>query len=208
MSLPAKTLGQYLREVGSDSPDVQNFLYTKKHFRSDYMDVGDYTYGMPHLQYPWPGVKLIMGKFCAMAVNVRFYLGGNHNTDAVSTYPFPLLMSDYPKAASIPHPASKGNIVVGNDVWFGENAIILSGVTIGDGAVIGLGSVVTKDVPPYSIVAGNPARVRKMRFDDDVIAELLRIKWWDWPIERIKEHADLIAGSDPWKLIEVARKYE
>lgn len=205
--LPKKTIAQYLAEVKSDSPDVQNFLYTNKHFRSPYMEIGDYTYGMPNLQYPWPGVKLIMGKFCAMAANVRFYLGGNHGVASASSYPFQLLKSDYPKAAHIPHPASKGNIVVGNDVWFGESTTILSGVTIGDGAVIGLGSIVTKDIPPYAIVAGNPARIVRMRFDEETIAALLRIKWWDWPVERIKEHADLIVGDDVGKFIEVAQQY-
>lgn len=202
---PKMNIDEYIKTAPSDSKDVPNFHFTKK-FKNPYVEVGDYTYGVPNLHYTSPQNRLKIGKFCSIGGGVHFYLGGNHSTDSVSTYPFYCLLSDFPKVRDVPVKFSKGSITVGNDVWFGNGCTILSGVTIGDGAVIGLGSVVTKDVPPYAIVAGNPAQVKRFRFDDDIIASLLRIRWWDWPIERIKQHANLIAGNDPRKLIAVAEK--
>ena len=112
-------------------------------------------------------------------------LGGNHRVDWVTTYPFNVL---FPEAAHFEgHPHSKGDVVIQNDVWIGMGALILSGVTIGNGAVVGARSVVTRSVPPYALAAGNPARVVRLRFSEDQIRQLERIAWWDWPIEKVQE---------------------
>ena len=126
---------------------------------------------------------MTVGAFCSIAEGVKVFLGGEHRTDWVTTFPFNVLWQD---ASGIPgHPKSKGDVVIGNDVWVGTEALILSGVTIGDGAVVGARAVVAKDVPPYAIAAGNPASVVRKRFDEDTIAALLRIRWWDWEDTRL-----------------------
>lgn len=136
---------------------------------------------------------LIMGKYCSMA-DVTFMLGGDHRTDWTTTYPFSVLWS---QALHIPgHPKSKGNIYVGNDVWLGLHTLILSGVSIGDGAIICPGSVVTKNVPPYAIASGNPARVIKYRFDNPTIEKLIQIAWWDWPHEEIVKALPLMLSEN------------
>lgn len=141
-------------------------------------------------QYPVNGDKLIIGKFCSIACGAKFiFNSANHRLSSLSTYPFPIFyeewnlqMKDVSKAWD-----NKGNIVVGNDVWIGYEAIILAGVTVGDGAVIGARAVVTKDVPPYTIVGGIPARIIRRRFDEETIHALLRIKWWNWRLEQIRK---------------------
>jgi acetyltransferase-like isoleucine patch superfamily enzyme/tetratricopeptide (TPR) repeat protein len=148
-------------------------------------EIGDYTYGLPVIRWP-EGARLKIGKFCSIADGVEIFLGGNHNTDWLSTYPFSALSDEWPQAAGIAgHPASKGDVTIGNDVWLGANCVIMSGVSIGDGAVVGTRSVVTKDVAPYSIVAGNPARMVKKRFSPEQISSLLALRWWDWDKEDI-----------------------
>jgi chloramphenicol O-acetyltransferase type B len=159
-------------------------------------DIGDYTYGSPDVFSYGEGARLRIGKYGSIASGVQIFLGGNHRPDWVTTYPFPVLDGDWPGAAGIVGtPLSKGDVVIGNDVWIGYGATILSGVRIGDGAVIGAMAVVTKDVPDYAIVAGNPARVVKMRFDDTSIARLLEIKWWDWPAERVDANTPLLCSN-------------
>lgn len=141
-------------------------------------------------QYPVNGDKLIIGKFCSIACGAKFiFNSANHRLSSLSTYPFPIFyeewnlqMKDVSKAWD-----NKSNIVVGNDVWIGYEAIILAGVTVGDGAVIGARAVVTKDVPPYTIVGGIPARIIRRRFDEETIHALLRIKWWNWRPEQIRK---------------------
>ena len=121
------------------------------------------------------------------------FLGSEHRIDWVSTYPFPFFWSE---AKSITgHPSTKGDVVIGNDVWIGFGATILSGVTIGDGAAIGACSVVTRDVPPYAIAAGNPVQVIRYRFDEETIQKLLQIKWWDWSEEKVTENIHLICSD-------------
>jgi len=129
------------------------------------------------------GTKLEIGAYCSFSFNVRALLGGEHRTDWVSTFPFGELWPDAPKVSG--HPSSRGDIKIGNDVWVGAEAMILSGVTIGDGAVIGARAVVTRDVAPYMVVGGSPAKHLSWRFDRETIQRLLELKWWDWSRERI-----------------------
>ena len=130
------------------------------------------------------GATLEVGSFTSIASGVQIFLGGEHRTDWVTTFPFNVLYEE--GKAITGHPKSKGNVEIGSDVWIGVEAMIMSGVNIGDGAVIGARAVVTKNVPPYSIVAGNPAVVVKKRFDDTTIQRLLDIKWWKWEDAMIK----------------------
>jgi len=140
-------------------------------------EVGEYTYGVPTVIFPHG--KLKIGKFCSIAWNVTIFLGGNHRSDWIASYPFPTSFDRFPSARGIEDfLQTRGDVTIGNDVWIGINAIILSGVTIGDGAVIGAGSVVTGDVEPYAIVSGNPARLIRKRFSDEEIEKLLEIRWW------------------------------
>ena len=140
--------------------------------------------------YPVNKEKLVIGKFCSIACRAKFlFNSANHTLSSLSTYPFPIFFDEWGLEKSDVAAAwdRKGDIVIGNDVWIGYEAVILAGVTIGDGAVIGARAVVTKDVPPYAIVGGVPARVIRSRFPEETVKALLRLKWWDWPAERIQE---------------------
>ncbi|WP_168694305.1 CatB-related O-acetyltransferase [Sphingomonas flavalba] len=133
----------------------------------------------------YPGdADLVMGAYCSVAANVTLLLGGEHRTDWVSTYPFSDIIPEYGHITG--HPRTRGDVVIGNDVWIGRDVLILSGVTIGDGAVIGARAVVTRDVPAYGIVSGNPAKLIRLRFSEQVIARLVEIAWWNWPEERVR----------------------
>jgi acetyltransferase-like isoleucine patch superfamily enzyme len=136
---------------------------------------------------------LDIGSFVAFASGVQIYVGGEHFTEYVSTYPFSEIFDDVPKTECI---KSKGNIVIGSDVWVGTNSIILSGVTIGHGAVIGAGSIVSKDIAPYTIVAGNPIREIRKRFTEEQIQKLLELKWWEWDDEHIDELIPLLMSEN------------
>lgn len=140
--------------------------------------------------YPVNKEKLVIGKFCSIACGAKFlFNSANHTLSSLSTYPFPIFFDEWGLEKSDVAAAwdRKGDIMIGNDVWIGYEAVILAGVTIGDGAVIGARAVVTKDVPPYAIVGGVPARVIRSRFPEETVKALLRLKWWDWPAERIQE---------------------
>ncbi|SHO33175.1 Hexapeptide transferase [Cedratvirus A11] len=161
--------------------------------------VGRYTYGQENIHVQrWTDTdgSLYIGSFCSIASGVIVQLGGNHRVDWVSTYPFPFFATTtWSQALGITEYAvSKGDVVIGNDVWIGYGARILSGVKIGDGAVVACGAMVTKDVPPYSIVAGNPAQIKKYRFTEEQIKDLLTIKWWDWPDDKINDNVKLICS--------------
>lgn len=139
--------------------------------------------------YPVNGDRLIIGKFCSIACGAKFlFNSANHSLASLSTYPFPIFYEEW--GLNIQNVAAawdnKGDIVIGNDVWIGYEAVVLAGVTIGDGAVIGARAVVTKDVPPYAVVGGVPARLIRRRFPDDTISALLALRWWDWPSDKIK----------------------
>ena len=148
--------------------------------------------------YPINKDRLIIGKFCSVACGTKFlFNSANHTLTSLSTYPFPIFFEEWNLDVKDITNAwdNKGNIVIGNDVWIGYEAVILAGVTIGDGAIIGTRAVVTKDVPPYSIVGGVPAKSIRKRFDDETIVELLRLKWWDWSEEKIAQNIQAIKSG-------------
>ena len=169
------------------------FLRDCKHL-SRY-DIGEYTHGHAGLRILSPeGGQLRIGKFCSIARGTTIILGGEHRTDWVSTYAFPALMQGAERYADFSQ--SKGNVTIGNDVWVGINSIIMSGVTLGDGMVVGAGSVVRRSFPPYSIIAGNPASLAGYRFPKEIIQELQNIRWWDWPVAKIKEAFPLMLSNN------------
>lgn len=162
-------------------------------------NIGDWSYGNPTVISWDPITQLTVGRFCSFAPNTTILLGGEHRVDWVTTYPFSILFEDAREFSG--HPKTKGDVVVGNDVWVGWGALILSGVTIGDGAVIAAESVITKDVAPYSIVGGNPAKHIRYRFSEATIKSLQELAWWDWPMDKIKEAWPLLLSSDIDELI-------
>ena len=175
-------------------------FYTKDFIQkkniTNVVEVGDYTYGKPNILFWDNKTRLAIGKFCSIARNVTFILGGNHRMDWITTYPFSALSDDWIAAKGFQgHPSTNGNINIGNDVWIGYGVTILSGVTVGDGAVIGAKSVVTKDVDPYTIVAGNPANIIRKRFTESQIQRLLKLKWWNWPKEKIEKNIHLLCSE-------------
>lgn len=185
-------------------PGYDKEIYVKPAVKNPNIIVGDFTYiadsefesHVTH-HYEWNGDKLIIGKFCQIASGVEFVMNGaNHQMNAISTFPFytlegwnmnPPAKSDFPL---------KGDTVVGNDVWIGQNAVILPGVHIGDGAIIGANSIVGSNVASYTIVAGNPAKELRKRFDDDLIDMLLRFQWWNKDIEEINELIPFLTCGD------------
>ncbi|MBW9147045.1 CatB-related O-acetyltransferase [Clostridium sp. CM027] len=197
------------------SNDYQT-IYLKNVITRDNIRVGDYTiyndyYSDPRdfeknnvlYQYPVNNDKLIIGKFCSIACKAKFLMtSGNHTMKSISTYTFPIFYEEWGLDVSNVTDAwdNKGDIVIGNDVWIGYDAIIMAGVKIGDGAIIGTRAVVTKDVPPYTIVGGIPAKVIKKRFSDDIILKLLKIKWWDWTDEKIQANIKYIQSGNIDKL--------
>lgn len=170
--------------------------------------VGRYSWGHLTVSDRTPGTQLRIGQFCSLAYGCHVILGGEHRTDFVSTYRFPAYKPFKDNHAHLAPAtvAAKGDVTIGNDVWIGHQTLILSGVEIGDGVVVGAGSVVRRNVPPYAILAGNPARVTGFRFDPDQIESLLRIRWWDWPVERIVDSMDLLMSADIQQFIDVCEK--
>ena len=153
--------------------------------------------------YPVNNDRLIIGKFCSIACGAKFlFNSANHSMMSLSTYPFPIFFEEWglDKMQVASAWDNKGNIVIGNDVWIGYEAVILAGVTIGEGAIIGARAVVTKDVPPYTVVGGVPAKQIKKRFSEQTINELLKLKWWDWDEDRIARNISAIQSGDLSKL--------
>lgn len=175
----------YLRDA-IDGPNVEVGEYT---IYNDFVhDPRDFERNNVLYHYPVNGDRLKIGKFCSIACGAKFlFNSANHALGSLSTYTFPIFYEEWGLDRRSVADAwdNKGDIVVGNDVWIGYEAVILSGVTIGDGAVIGARAVVTKDVPPYTIMGGVPARPIRRRFDEVTVETLLRLRWWDWPKEKI-----------------------
>lgn len=184
-------------------------VYLKNFIDQENFQVGDWTYYndvkvpiedyarrlAPYL-FPHSPEKIVLGKFVQIAQGTQFITSSaNHQMSGFSTYPFFVFGEPWNKMYQPDLPKAKDTIVA-NDVWFGHESTIMPGVTIGSGAIIGTRAVVTKDVPAYSIVAGNPARVVKFRFEEAVIDKLLSIAWWDWPIDLIEQNLSIITGAD------------
>ena len=178
------------------------------------ISIGDYTYYddfenvenfIKNVKYHFDfvGDKLIIGKFCMIASGAKFIMnGGNHLTEVISAYPFSVFGNGWEKAMEGKSFPNKGNIVIGNDVWIGHNATIMAGVTIGDGAIIATNATVTKDVAPYAIVGGNPAKEIRKRFDTATITKLIQLKWWNWDIEKITKNIQNLTNNKIEKIIE------
>lgn len=178
--------------------DSSFFMNNNSRFKD--FDIGSWTYGNPNIRKGDTKTRLTIGKYCSIASGVQILLGGEHRKDWITTYPFNVI---FPQARGFKgHPASKGDVIIGNDVWIGFNAIILSGVIIGNGAIVGAGAVVVKNVPSYSIVAGNPAKIIGYRFSDETINKLEKISWWDWPEEKVNQALPLLLNSSVEEFIQ------
>lgn len=187
-------------------------VYLKSVVTKPTIDVGDFTIYNDFVNdprdfennnvlyhYPINGDKLRIGKFCSIACGAKFIFNcANHSLKSLSTYTFPLFFEewDLPKSEVASAWDNKGDIVVGNDVWIGYDAVIMAGVTIGDGAIIGTRALVTRDVEPYSIVGGVPAKEIRKRFSPEIIAKLMELKWWNWPIEKIRKYIPAILSGN------------
>lgn len=191
-------------------PYDKSTCYLKNTIANPNITVGDFTfYNDPEharefelrnvlYQYPINNDRLIIGKFCSIACGAKFiFNSANHTLQSLSTYPFPIFGNEWDPEMNVTDAwDNKGDIVVGNDVWIGYEAVVMAGVTIGDGAIVGTRALVTKDVPPYAIVGGVPAKVIRYRFDDATVERLLELKWWDWETEKISEHLSAIRRGD------------
>ena len=186
----------YLKEVVSD-PNIEVGEWT---IYNDFAaDPVDFERNNVLYHYPVNGDRLVIGKFCSLACGARFlFNSANHTLKSLSTYPFPIFWGEewgIDKSEEASAWDNRGDIVVGNDVWIGYEAVVMAGVTIGDGAIVASRAVVTRDVPPYAIVGGVPAKVIKYRFDPATVESLLAIKWWEWPAETIRRALPLIRGG-------------
>ncbi|MBW8348014.1 Vat family streptogramin A O-acetyltransferase [Bacillus sp. IITD106] len=195
---------------------IKSICYIKNVVTRPNIVIGDYTYyddinGAEKFEdhvthhYELIGDKLIIGKFCAIAKGIEFVMNGaNHRMGSITTYPFNIMGNGWeqstPTLADLP---LKGDTVIGNDVWIGQNVTVMPGVHIGDGAIIAANSVVAKDVPPYHIAGGNPCKMIKKRFDDELIDYLFSIKWWDWPSRKIFDNLEALCSRDLTKIKEI-----
>lgn len=203
-----------LKKIYPRTGDTQT-VYLKNAITAPSIQVGDYTIYNDFVNdpadfeknnvlyhYPVNQDRLIIGKFCSVACGAKFlFNSANHTLSSLSSYPFPLFFEEWglDKQNVTASWDNKGDIIIGNDVWIGYEAVLMAGVTIGDGAVIGARAVVTKDIPPYTIAGGIPARPIKRRYSEETIAALSSLKWWDWPEERIAQNLDAIqSGQLDW----------
>lgn len=195
------------------NPKIPSLCFIKNVVKNPNIIVGEYTYyddinGAENFEshvthhYDFIGDKLIIGKFCAIAKGIEFIMNGaNHRINSITTYPFNIMGNGWEKSApSLSELKLKGDTIVGNDVWIGQNVTVLPAVHIGDGAIIGANSVVAKDIPPYSVAVGNPCEVKRKRFDEDLIEYLLQIKWWDWDAEKIFKNMEALCSGDLSKI--------
>lgn len=188
----------YLKDVIT-SPNIEVGEYT---MYNDFVnDPREFEKNNVLYHYPINGDKLIIGKFCSIACGAKFlFTSANHKMSSLSTYPFPIFYEEWGLDAKDIRNAwdNKGDIIIGNDVWIGYEAVIMAGVTIGDGAIIGTRAVVTKDVPPYTIVGGVPAKPIRKRFDDATVERLIKLRWWDWEHEKIAQSIAAIQAGKDW----------
>ncbi len=200
-----------MKKIYPRTGDMQT-VYLKAVIKDPSIKVGDYTVyndlnSNPLLfeqnnvlyHYPINHERLIIGKFCSIASGTKFLFNcANHTLKSLSTYTFPLFYEDWDLNKSDVATAwdNKGDIVIGNDVWIGYEAIVMAGIHIGDGAIIASRAVVTKDVPPYTIVGGVPAKTIRKRFDEETVRKLEALKWWDWPLEKIRRYLPYIKNGD------------
>lgn len=176
----------------------------RNNLRADYgrlynpakVEIGDFTYGFPIVRSWGEDAKLRIGKFCSIGEHVQIYLGGNHRTDWLTTYPFNVLLKDQYPGIDGECAATKGDVIIGNDVWIANDVMIMSGVTIGDGAVIAAGAVVTKNVRPFAIVGGVPAEFIRYRAQAHNIKNWLGMTWWDWPLEKLAEAIPILMSDN------------
>lgn len=211
-----------IKKLGPDpnavfpNPSIKSVCYIKNVVTRPNIEVGEYTYyddidGAERFEervthhYPFIGDKLVIGKFCAIGRGVEFVMNGaNHRMCSVTTYPFNIMGGGWekctPRLDDLP---LKGDTVVGNDVWFGQNVTVMPGVHIGDGAIIAANSVVASDIPPYCVAGGNPCRIIRKRFDDELIDYLLELKWWDWPPEKIMRNLEKLCSGDLHEIREI-----
>ncbi|MEV4112140.1 CatB-related O-acetyltransferase [Nonomuraea sp. NPDC049695] len=201
-------------------PAHERVVFLKPLVSSPTITVGEYTYyddpdgatgfEQRNVLYAYGPEQLIIGKYCAIASGTRFLMAGaDHPTMGVSTFPFAMFGGEWAERTLdiVTGMPSRGDTVVGNDVWFGYQATVMPGVTIGDGAVIAAGAVVTADVAPYTIVGGNPARTIRRRFADVDVERLLRAAWWDWPADLVTEHARTIMAGTPSDIARIAAEH-
>ncbi len=187
---------KYLKEKISFKKKIEPF-FTKDLDEFKKFEIGDFTYGSPVILDWGEGATLKIGRFCSIAENVSIFLGGNHRMDWLSTYPFNKIKHFRKDAGHIKgHPQTKGDVIIGHDVWIGWGAVIMSGVKIGNGAVVGAYAVVTKDIQPYEVVAGNPAKHIKFRFDENTIDILMKNEWWNLNENQIKELIPILCNND------------
>lgn len=177
--------------------EIVKSIFTKEIFKDKKYIIENYTYGKPTVLFENSEANLSIGKFCSIAQGVTIFLGGNHNVDWLTTYPFNVLDSDFSNGKKIKgHPTTKGDVVIGNDVWIGRNVTIMSGVKIENGAVIGAGAVVTKNIGAYEVWAGNPAKFIKKRFNQNTIDYLNNLNWWNWNTQKINNNlVDLCSAN-------------
>lgn len=183
----------YIRNT-VDNPQIQVGEYS---YYDDPEDSEGFARNVLYL-FPFIGDRLIIGRYCAIARGATFVMNGaNHRMSGFSTYPFNIFGNGWERSTPLPQELPyKGDTVVGNDVWIGYEAMLMPGVRVGDGAIVAARSVVSADVPAYAIVAGNPARVVRMRYDETQVQRLLRIAWWDWDADKVSRNLELIVGAD------------
>lgn len=191
----------FLKKVSSKLYSIIAPFYTNEDKRYMQYKIGKYSYGKPKVRSWGESATLNIGKFCSIGPDVTIFLGGEHRTDWVTTYPFSEIFSE--AKGFLGHPRTKGDVIIGHDVWIGAESMILSGVTIGSGAVIAARSVVTKDVPSYAIVAGNPAKIVRFRFEESIVEVLLKIAWWNWPMEKITQAWPLMLSDEVERFINI-----
>lgn len=188
------------------NPNNETRIHLEKLVRTHGFSIGAYSYGRPKIRFAGSGRGLTIGRYCSIADKVEILLGGDHRLDWASTYPFAAMRGLWPEAdAPADYHASRGDVSIGHDVWLGSGCLILSGVAVGHGAVVAARAVVTRDVPPYAIVAGNPARIVRTRFDDETVAALVACAWWDLPHAQVSALVPLLQSGRIPELIAAAR---